>query len=226
MQHRLYRAVILPRTRARDTGKANLLAKFLQKYFSGYELAEIDENLMRAELGPAELAEHTAKRAEVVKQKAALIISQVEKQSVGHPDEGQGEFDEDTAKATGKSKSTVRRDKARGEAIPADVLALIRGTDLDKGTYLDKLKKLSRDEQRERVDRDLAKIERRKTDAHLKEEEARRKEDAKEERRRDFADMGELLDKRLSSEECEWFLNALAKYAGKTANDLRAWTNT
>ena len=32
-----------------------------------------------AQLGPAEMAEHTAKRAEVVKQKAALIISQVEK---------------------------------------------------------------------------------------------------------------------------------------------------
>ena len=135
-------------------------------------------------------------------------------------------FDEETAKATGKSKRTVERDKARGEAIPADVLARITGSDLDKGTYLDKLRELSRDEQRERVDRDLEAIDRRKNDARLKEEETRRKEEAKEGRRRDFADMGELLDKRLSSEECEWFLNALAKYAGKAANDLRAWTNT
>jgi len=33
------------------------------------QLWEIDENLMRAELGPAEMAQHTAKRAELVRQK-------------------------------------------------------------------------------------------------------------------------------------------------------------
>ena len=31
----------------------------------------------------------------------------------------------------------MRRDKARGEAIPADVLAKVRGTELDTGVYLD-----------------------------------------------------------------------------------------
>jgi len=36
------------------------------------QLWEIDENLMRAELGPAEMAEHTAKRAEVVREKVEL----------------------------------------------------------------------------------------------------------------------------------------------------------
>ena len=46
----------------------------------------------------------------------------------------------------------MRRDKARGEAIAADVLARIRGTELDTGTYLDKLKKLSLDEMSERID--------------------------------------------------------------------------
>ena len=36
------------------------------------QLWEIDENLMRAELGPAETAQHTAKRAELVRQKVEL----------------------------------------------------------------------------------------------------------------------------------------------------------
>ena len=120
------------------------------------QLWEIDENLMRADLSPAEMAEHTAKRAEVVKQKVEFLkLRKTESDPSQNADKGQGDFDEDTAKATGKSKSTVRRDKARGEAIPADVLARIQGTNLDKGTYLDKLKKLPREEMRERVDLDL-----------------------------------------------------------------------
>ncbi len=119
------------------------------------QLWEIDENLMRADLGPAELAQHTAKRADLVRQKAAIVNSQNEKKLAQRPSEGQSDFDEETANATGKSKSTVRRDKARGEAIPADVLGKIEGTHLDKGTYLDKLRKLPRDEQRAKVERDL-----------------------------------------------------------------------
>ncbi len=189
------------------------------------QLWEIDENLMRADLSPAEMAEHTAKRAEIVKQKAAIVNCQVGQKPPGRPSEGQAEFDEDTAKATSQSVRVVRRDKARGEAIPADVLGKIQGTELDKGTYLDKLRKLPRDQQRAKVERNLEAIKRRKNDARLKEEEARRKDEAKEQRRRDFADMGELLDKKLMPDEVEWFLNTLAKYAGKTANDLRAWSN-
>jgi ParB-like chromosome segregation protein Spo0J len=120
------------------------------------QLWEIDENLMRAELGPAEMAEHTAKRAKIVRDKAVLAKSAKTKPDPSqNADKGQAEFDQDTATKTGQSPRSVRQNKARGEAIPADVLALIQGTDLDKGTYLDKLKKLERDEMRERVDRDL-----------------------------------------------------------------------
>ena len=77
-----------------------------------------------------------------MKQKAALVNGQVGQKPSGRPPEGQAEFDKETAKTTGKSEKSVRRDKARGEAIPADVLAKITGTDLDKGTYLDKLRPL------------------------------------------------------------------------------------
>jgi hypothetical protein len=64
------------------------------------------------------------------------------------------------------------------------------------GTYLGKLKKLSCDERRTKVDRDLGTSERHKYDANLRDEEIRRKEEAKEQHRRAFADMGELLAKR------------------------------
>ena len=105
------------------------------------------------------------------------------------------------------------------------MIGKINGTNLDRGTYLNKLKELSHDQQREKVDRDLEAIERRRNNARLKEEEARRKDDAENQRLRDFANMGELLDKSLSAKQCDWFLNTLSKYAGKTANDLRAWAN-
>ncbi len=123
------------------------------------QLWEIDENLMRADLSPAEMAEHTAKRADLVRQRVALVNVQVEQKPAHRPSEGQAEFVEETAKNTGKSKMAVRRDKTRGEKIPIDVLAKVQGTDLDTGTYLDKMKKLTHDEQREKVDHDLKEIE-------------------------------------------------------------------
>ena len=129
---------------------------FVDMEYLDRKLWEIDENLMRAELGPAEMAEHTAKRAELVRQKAEFLkLRKTESDPSKNAENGQGDFDEETAKSTGKSKSTVRRDKARGEAIPADVLGKIRGTELDTGVYLDKLKKLTRDEIRAKVDLEL-----------------------------------------------------------------------
>ena len=194
------------------------------------QLWEIDENLMRADLSPAEMAQHLKRREELWKKrhtpkdtdKDTDKVVQVAPVSGGRGNKG---FAKDTAEKTGVDKSTVSRALARGEAIPADVLGKIQDTELDKGIYLDKLRKLPRDQQRAKVERNLEAIKRRKNDARLKEEEARRKDEAKEQRRRDFADMGELLDKKLMPDEVEWFLNTLAKYAGKTANDLRAWSN-
>ncbi len=90
---------------------------------------------MRAELGPAEMAEHTAKRAELVEQKAQLLAKSANKSEAHRPDTGQTKFDAETAKQTGKSVRSVRSDKARGVAIPPDLLAKITGTELDKGTY-------------------------------------------------------------------------------------------
>lgn len=120
------------------------------------ELVMIDENLMRAELSPADRAQQTARR------KAIYLVL--------HPETGRGgdrseqsdnlsvcSFAEATAAAVGKSKRSVMRDAARGESVAEDVLDRIKGTSLDTGAYLDTLKKLSAEEQRARVDRALNK---------------------------------------------------------------------
>ncbi len=120
------------------------------------QLWEIDENLMRAELTAMERAQHTAKRAEVVKQKAELMIklniNSDEPKKRGPKDKGQKKFVADTAKATGRSEMSVRRDKSRGENIAKDVQKEIAGTDIeDSGVQLDALAKAPPDEQREAV---------------------------------------------------------------------------
>ncbi len=186
------------------------------------QLWEIDENLIRADLSPAELTLHVKRRKELWEERHKDKGGQTLPTPGGEQKIG---FAKDTKDKTGTPKRTTNLAVSRATSIPADILSKIEGTVLDKGVYLDKLKKLSHDEQRAKVERDLDAIEQRKKDAGLKEEEKRRKEEATEQRRRDFADMGELLDKKFTSGECEWFLNTLSKYAGKTANDLRAWSN-
>lgn len=62
-------------------------------------------------------------------------------------------FAEATA-AAGRDARTVRRDAERGEKIAPDVLACVAGTVLDRGSYLDQLKRLPEPAQRARVEED------------------------------------------------------------------------
>lgn len=122
------------------------------------ELAMIDENLCRAELTPSDRARQTARRKEIYE---AL-----------HPEtkhggnlEGAGvanlatpetpRFTETTARITGQSERVVQRDAERGSKILDEVLDLIRGTKLDTGTYLDKLKAMPGSQQFRAAQRDL-----------------------------------------------------------------------
>jgi hypothetical protein len=96
-------------------------------------------NLCRAELGPAERAAQPARRKAIYE--------------TLHPETRQGRntkesaqvarasFAKATAIATGQHPSTVRR-AARGENIAAPALELVAGTALDRGGYLDALKKM------------------------------------------------------------------------------------
>jgi hypothetical protein len=53
------------------------------------------------------------------------------------------------------NKSTVTRAISRAKAISGDIRAIIKGTKLDTGVYLDSLKGMGPDEQRAKVRDDL-----------------------------------------------------------------------
>jgi ParB/RepB/Spo0J family partition protein len=114
-------------------------------------LAEIDENLVRADLSPAERALHVARRKELYEK----IHPQTKKGAA--PGAGRGKkrrsqesqdetFVSDMAKKVGKGRSTVARDVTRANKVV--VLADIVGTALDEGEEIDALAKLPQDEQR------------------------------------------------------------------------------
>jgi ParB-like chromosome segregation protein Spo0J len=127
------------------------------------ELAMIDENLCRAELSPADRAKQTARR------KAIHLEMHPETRHGGDRSKSQtlrhdGEverFTAETAKVTGQSERTVQLHAERGEKIADDVLAFIQGTELDTGTYMDKLKRLWVSDQMTVAKRDLADLRRR-----------------------------------------------------------------
>ena len=122
-------------------------------------LWEIDENLIRAELSPSEHADHLARREELWEAQQFQVV-QVDppEKSVGYksPPKQEKGFAADTAKKTGMSKTTINRATSRAKAIPADIRAIIKYTKLDTGTYLDSLKGMEPDDQREKVKADLA----------------------------------------------------------------------
>jgi hypothetical protein len=137
------------------------------------ELDEIDENLIRGDLSPAETALHHARR------KQLYLVVHPEKARGKAPGAGRGRgkqprpvfsFDDPPPKAhleeaqieplpnyaeqaaveTGMSKAGVKRAVARGQ-IPG--LANLVGTCLDQGNELDALTKLPENEQRALIDR-------------------------------------------------------------------------
>ncbi len=132
------------------------------------QLWEIDENLMRAELAPAEHADHLTRREKLWEARKNLggksFPTKGDENTVQTLDSIKGPgrpkgFAADTAEKTGTSKSAVHVALSRGKNIPADILALIKGTKLDKGVYLDSLKGLEPDKQKEIVLEDLADLE-------------------------------------------------------------------
>lgn len=118
------------------------------------ELWEIDENLRRAELTPADRAVCVAKRKELYEtlhpetRVGATGVGREKVRQVGEANAAD-RFTADTAKATGKSERSVQRDAERGEKIAPDVLQEIKGTAFDTGANLDLLKHLTHAEQRQ-----------------------------------------------------------------------------
>lgn len=148
------------------------------------ELAMIDENLMRAELSATERSSQTARRKAIYEELHPETKHGVNQHSssrqVGDSSESE-RFTADTAKATGKSERAVQRDAERGEKVIPEVMDMIRGTRLDTGTYLDKIKNLPPNEQVAAARRDLAQLrsqERPKRRPESKEEVCRKQYDA------------------------------------------------
>jgi hypothetical protein len=114
------------------------------------ELAEIDENLIRAELSPAERALHIGKRKELYEK------VHPETRKGGAPGRAGGgkkaktaklaTFARDTATKTRVSRRSVERDATRAKQVV--VLSEIAQTSLDKGAEIDALAKLPEPEQR------------------------------------------------------------------------------
>ena len=145
------------------------------------QLWEIDENLCRAELSPVQVAEHTAARkaawearraATAVKQPALPLGPDENADPDGSTgsdgnDKGEGSgstgatspptsrfnkgFAADTAAKTGRSKASTNKALARAEKIAPDVRQAVAGTKLDTGASLDRLAKLTHEEQRKVV---------------------------------------------------------------------------
>jgi hypothetical protein len=128
------------------------------------ELIEIDENLCRAELTPAQRAAAIARRKQIWE---AL-----------HPESGRNpptlggrgnvSFAADTAAASGESKRRINEHLSRAVALGADLQA-VAGTSLDKGVELDALKAIPAPERKELISRARAgeKVSARKPAARL-----------------------------------------------------------
>jgi len=115
------------------------------------QIWEIDENLVRAELSPMEHADHVTRRAKLMEARPNLG-------GKSFPTKPQHEWGSAAyiAEMTGLSKRAVNLALSRGRAIPEDVQDQIKGTKLDKGVYLDKIKAMPPEQQRLRVVSDLA----------------------------------------------------------------------
>lgn len=112
------------------------------------ELMEIDENLARAELSPAQEAAHILRRKEIWAEMNSVRISDETPRAVGRPKA----FETDLAEVSKTSRSVAFQKTKRAEELGADIHR-IAGTSLDKGVEMDALIKLPPDTRAELIDR-------------------------------------------------------------------------
>lgn len=105
-------------------------------------IAECDENLCGSNLSPAERAMFTKRRKDAYEALHPETRHGGDRRSSPQVDDLKADrFTADTAKRTGQSEATIQRDAARGARVPEPILQDIAGTDLDKGTILDRVSK-------------------------------------------------------------------------------------
>lgn len=117
-------------------------------------IAECDENLCASKLTATEQAMFTAKRKEAYMRKYPETANgRNQHDRVGEV--CQPSFADDQSEKTGVSARTVRQNAERGEKVTTAALAMVKGTKLDTGAYLDKLKAVKPENQCAYVQRDL-----------------------------------------------------------------------
>lgn len=134
------------KTACERLGLAEIEAQVLQLSELERQIAECDENLCATQLTPSERAMFTKRRKEAYE----ALHPETRHGGDRDPSRQVGDlprFTEDTASKTGQSERAVQRDAERGAKIDDVALSIVKGTDLDTGTYLDKLKSVPKDEQ-------------------------------------------------------------------------------
>lgn len=113
------------------------------------ELWEIDENLIRADLSPADRALFTHRRKEIylIKFPETAVGSNQHSRVRKDCETSPKRFSAATAEATGQQERTVQLDAERGAKIAADALRMLSGTRYDKGVTLDQMKRLATPEE-------------------------------------------------------------------------------
>lgn len=128
---------------ARNLGWTEIEARVIEglRYLET-ELIEIDENLIRAELSPAQRAAAIKRRREIWEALHPENSSGTNCSTgigYGKPPPRPQQFAADTAQAAGMTKQDINRHLSRADALGPD-LAAVAGTSLDKGVELDALK--------------------------------------------------------------------------------------
>ena len=125
-------------------------------------IAECDENLCGSRLSPSEKAEFTAARKRAYEGKHGPAKGNSARGAntvMGRGDVTDNlsttSFADDQADKTGETARNVRRNAERGEKVTPAALAMVKGTSLDTGAFLDKLKKIKPDNQCDYVQRKL-----------------------------------------------------------------------
>lgn len=119
-------------------------------------IAECDENLCAPTLTAAERAEFTRRRKAAYEALHPGARHGGDRKSDQVADSATRSFAEDQAAKTGQAPRTVRQDAERGEKVCDEALGLLKGTKLDTGAYLDRIKNLPAEDQVAKVQADLA----------------------------------------------------------------------
>jgi ParB family transcriptional regulator, chromosome partitioning protein len=118
-------------------------------------IAECDENLCGSKLTASEQAMFTATRKEAYLRMHPETAHGRNQHSGGLANSATPTFADDQSEKTGTAARTVRQNAERGEKITTAALAMVKGTDLDTGVFLDKLKKIKPENQVEYVEKAL-----------------------------------------------------------------------